>query len=499
MVTNALPGIGTIANAARAGLCQVFDINDNVVRLAPGTLIAPAIRVYRDLANLLRLAACGIPPTTSPVNYGADFSGGQCVARYNLRFSYQPVGGSWAENPGIGTNTPRIFETIRWGPIVRVTPVRTAVSNSSDVTTWSISSFDRGNGLPVNSTPGPPNTEALLVASQLMTPRASSLYVKILSITRADGLADNCGNPPPITLPPPPNGITVNRQVTFTENSVNVTVPMAFTYFQAQFIANNQIEIPFTFAFNPDVTFSGTINLGTGDINFNLGPTLRPPGEPPTLQPPPPPPPSQDLEDIENILNDTNNTVNEINNKTTNVNETVNRLEDKLDTLPEQLSDDFEELKNILECIDSLIRQINCSQEIERGPKSLIAEGTAIVGDSVVRLPIGQRNSILYGLEVETSNEFRDRVYKLDSDPDDMEAAFGNACFEYESANSGGYTETEIRIAFRKFTVLQVSNPIILPTFIRLSLRAGLAWKLYDLNVKIRTKDVISCFPVQGD
>lgn len=104
----------------------------------------------------------------------------------------------------------------------------------------------------------------------------------LTGISRIDGSNDNCGlNVDPPISPLPDIGVTVNLNPVFYAPDVglspNLTFVPVFVFFQPQLDANFNVNVPFQL--NTDInigagatlSLSGTINLNTGDINFDFG------------------------------------------------------------------------------------------------------------------------------------------------------------------------------------------------------------------------------------
>ena len=141
-----------------------------------------------------------------------------------------------------------------------------------------------------------------------------------ITVTRIDGLPDTCGNPPPI-LPPdsfenPGDIIYINPE------GITINTPVTFDFRGGRFGLNGDFFIPvnITNNLNPTLSFSGTINVNSGNITVNPGDprapigngsdpgdVFTPPGTPPPppgndTPPPPPPKPKDRTKEPEKII-----------------------------------------------------------------------------------------------------------------------------------------------------------------------------------------------------
>lgn len=99
---------------------------------------------------------------------------------------------------------------------------------------------------------------------------------------RQDGLPDDCGNPlPPVPTPPQPSD-PIEVPVEWTDeddNVLSITIPVIFAPVRVDI--DGTLNVPFKFDIDPtfNVNFNGTININTGDINFNFGNQNTPPSK----------------------------------------------------------------------------------------------------------------------------------------------------------------------------------------------------------------------------
>lgn len=82
-----------------------------------------------------------------------------------------------------------------------------------------------------------------------------------VTVTRVDGQPDDCGDPPPVVEPFPPQGDTINIDVTYTNNEGDIVTELGdFNLFAPIVIAPVTIVAPIRVNL-PDVSFNGQIVL----------------------------------------------------------------------------------------------------------------------------------------------------------------------------------------------------------------------------------------------
>jgi hypothetical protein len=132
------------------------------------------------------------------------------------------------------------------------------------VTAFVLKGFDEANN---------PETLALV---NLRTGSGYTFEVLSLSVTRCDGLPDDCGNPGGGGTPAPDYNI-YDTDINYTNNDgVDITIPTNIVYVRPTLDVNANIQVPFTInirdpQLNINVPITGRFNLSTGDIVFNLG------------------------------------------------------------------------------------------------------------------------------------------------------------------------------------------------------------------------------------
>lgn len=251
--------MSAIFNAIRAAqnaiACPVLAANDYVLgsvgSFVPG-LNAPALAAINALRKLY-----GCDPGDDVQPPLPEFTGGQCVKRYNVTLS-----GTRASSC---LGTPGPFSQIAgpiWGPITGAFVGEDNCPPGSTVAQGNINIVARST---IGGSLGPLQARPVAI---------SAISVGISNVTVVDGTPDNCGDPEPVY--PPPINYDIDVDITYNNeegDEVNVTIPFIFTPIQVDF--NGTLRMPFTFDFGGN-TFTGNFSL---DPEFSL--TINPPGLPP--------------------------------------------------------------------------------------------------------------------------------------------------------------------------------------------------------------------------
>lgn len=125
-------------------------------------------------------------------------------------------------------------------------------------------------------------TESPIDSFGSSTPGDSAIInQRIVSVTRVDGLPDNCGNPAPPPVVPDPNPTGDDIDITYdNDEGDTITNNFAITFGSAYIDINSQINIPVNIQNNDNSEFqiNASLNLNTGDLNYYAGNPSYPPG-----------------------------------------------------------------------------------------------------------------------------------------------------------------------------------------------------------------------------
>lgn len=264
-----------LQQVTRTFVCSSIDSAAALYRELPGGTQGDFTKIALSFGSYVSRLFCNKEPPPPPD--GVD--GGQCPVDYEvistIRRTNAEVPGNNQEFTGLGV--------VARGPIQGLTFV---TSGEGDQTTTDVFLVHSAAG------PGLPTTTRI-GGFNVGTP-GDKVSGEITSITRVDGLPDNCGNTPPTIDPYDPDDFRTITNITYTNNDgIDVTIPVGLLIAPVFVDADVNLNIPVKVSFDPEFNFDPTfnydiqldINVGTGDI------TPRPPvprGDTPPRLPPPP-------------------------------------------------------------------------------------------------------------------------------------------------------------------------------------------------------------------
>lgn len=284
-ITNASRNFGrAAARSARDFVCSVY-------RTLPGAIFpTPLTSITGGFARGLYDAMCEGSPGGLPAPPQPPFVGGQCPTRYNVTINTQ----AWGSDSGTQTCPAGPFTLTgiqAWGPIGGARVSNPGTLNfgwcSNKPGNFAVQLLCHGTGAGRNT------TQQWVTVSSGSIP--SFISASVGSVTRLDGLADNCGSLPS-SYPPvvnPPASYSDDDTITYNDGT--------------------DFTIPFIYAPGADFGIPVTVNIGEIAINFDFSGAEINFGDAPGID-------ADILDGIENIQNDINN-----------LNDTVNNFGDKLD------------------------------------------------------------------------------------------------------------------------------------------------------------------------
>lgn len=252
---------GFLVEAAKAiqGLqCQLLGANEYIVG-SVGRYAGPVRDRALDGINATRkLLGCDpaedVPPLAGP------FEGGQC-AGVNYQINWSWSAGSFNSGPQ---------QTQRTGPL----------------------SFSRAGTGSEDCGPGGGTYNVFTVidgtgSSPVSLAAGCQATLNSLTATRLDGLPDDCGNPPPETIPPPID-IDFDIDVTYQPDfGVEITAPITVNFKPTTNNFDGRVSFPFEFNLG-GIDFNGSLSFDP-EINVRINPPLRVPrgtGQPTDTLPP---------------------------------------------------------------------------------------------------------------------------------------------------------------------------------------------------------------------
>lgn len=242
-----------LGNAIRNAFCTALEIQRNYYGYVGGTfkwaVTAQLAQKFFDAAYRI---ACNREPPAAPA---PSFTGGQCYTSYNWVGTIRQV------RISTGAVTTTVFNR---SPVPgRIGEVVVTAETDSGFPVWR-------SKIPSTSSTG------AVTYTDLGTIRRD-IYQEptwqSISVSRIDGLPDNCGDLPVPTPTPNPGYNTTNINVTYTNNlGVNVTVPIILIFARASLNLKGELTIPVRIDLGGvNLDIGGEINLNTGDININFG------------------------------------------------------------------------------------------------------------------------------------------------------------------------------------------------------------------------------------
>lgn len=205
------------------------------------------------LAAGLRRQLCSDDPANDPV-YEPPFEGGQCVEKYIVEYTL----GSGGPSPSTGT-------------LLAIGPIEGLIEEPQS--SGSVRVFLRANsgvvfGGQCFNILAPSGMQNTLLGTY--TPSGGSTS-KIEGVTPCG--ADNCGDPPPVPIPPgpvpiPPTDITYNI-----DGDTNITVPLTAIFAPVFVDLDGSIKVPVTV--NVDgINFDGTVTIAP-EFEVEISPTFN--------------------------------------------------------------------------------------------------------------------------------------------------------------------------------------------------------------------------------
>ncbi len=201
------------------------------------------------LANAVRQWVCGTDPSEDVPIPPPPFAGGQCPVLYDVTVSTTVFDLFGPGIDGTVVSSARVL-----GPIGGV------VSSTTQP------GFEGQGTVAVSSADG-----LITTSPATGTEGGTGFTITVLSVTRVDGLPDECGDPPPDL--PPPSPVTIDVDVTYgPTNNFTVTVPVIFGI--AYVSLDGRVNIPINVQLNPEFALNGTLEIFPDfqlDLDFNVG------------------------------------------------------------------------------------------------------------------------------------------------------------------------------------------------------------------------------------
>lgn len=242
-----------LVNGIKNAFCTALAAQNNYYGYVGNTfkwaITAQLAQRFFDAAYRL---ACNREPPAAPTG---SFTGGQCFVNYN-----------WSGNQKITRRSN--------GVITNTTFTRSSVPGKIGEV---VVTEETDAGFPVYRSRIPrTNASGTVTYTDLGTIRRDIYFTPEwngISVSRVDGLPDNCGNLPGPVPTPTPGYNTTTTNITYTNSSsVDVTIPVIFIFAKATLNLKGELNIPVRIDLGGvNLQIGGSINLNTGDVNLNFG------------------------------------------------------------------------------------------------------------------------------------------------------------------------------------------------------------------------------------
>lgn len=279
-----------VREAARQYLCEALDGTNNLAGLYSRYFNPLTGNLLLNGRNYIRASLCGLPPEDLPEN--PPFLGGQCLTLYSITTRVRAR--RFTDPPGVFSVDQTTVRSPYGGRIGNAFIQETATQFIPVLNVQSGDAF-----VPVGS---------------FLKAVFAEVQIQIISVSRLDGLPDNCGNlptpiePSPVPLPP------VTIPVPYTDpDGITFFIPVAFAAGFIYVNADGELNVPITINVDGRLNMTGNFNFNGGDIKINIGgggnggspsdgpggggdgggpagPDPDDPPPPPTGENPPPPP-----------------------------------------------------------------------------------------------------------------------------------------------------------------------------------------------------------------
>lgn len=272
-----------LGGALKSGICAALKAN-NALNDFVSDLVGDNQGSLSILGRLIYSKYCSDPP---PAPESPPFTGGQC------QFCYAVAVTRTVDDPGGPTTNGQATNTLGlWGPIGWVGKRETdegSVFRRHEVVFSSFGSCTAPRlAAPIETA----------VANDLLL-RTGTFTIDRVLVTPVGGVPDTCGDPPipPPTSDPDSRRFPIDFDFTYEDGTdFNITgiVNFGVAYFDTDF----NVNVNLNFQIEPNISFTGNINLDTGDLVINWGsdqdyPTRpRPEGDYPIDPTNPAPPPT---------------------------------------------------------------------------------------------------------------------------------------------------------------------------------------------------------------
>lgn len=247
-----------VANGVVGTLCATLAVSESTYRLFSYAIFDPEERL--NISKAVRRQLCNIDPEDDIEPVPAQFTGGQCDGVIYTVSSFLRTDNftsSSCANSNVSEASGAYGPTVI-GPISSIRMVLDTPGSCGPRRFRVIATGRDGD-------------VTLSQATNTFGRRESNTFISNITVARADGLPDICGNPDPIYPDPEPVEGPVTNITYNVDESTEITVPLAVVFAPIFIDLNGN----FSFPINVDVggvNFNGTVTVSP-QIEVNIKPT----------------------------------------------------------------------------------------------------------------------------------------------------------------------------------------------------------------------------------
>lgn len=238
--------------AVRNAFCTALQLQRNYYGYVGRNPFFITARLAEQFFDVSYRLFCNMEPPPKP---DPPFTGGQCPVAYivNCTLNFQFQDGA--------SITPTNLTGTAGGPIARFY-LRTSPPPFANADVMAVRAGD-GTEFRIGGAG----------SGSLSNPIGSETSFVINTITRVDGLPDDCGDPPPEVPEPEPGYNQPDAPFTYSpDGGGDINIPLIFIFAPVRVNLRGELTVPIRInlgGINPE--FNGDINLNNGDININFG------------------------------------------------------------------------------------------------------------------------------------------------------------------------------------------------------------------------------------
>lgn len=248
-----------LLDGIRSAFCTYLDTFEGFIANLAENPLTPFAKIPLATTRFAQRLVCNREP--NPVS-NPPFTGGQCAFNYTVNVS-------WTRKARIAFVCQNVNESNSQinvlGPIAGLEVVNTSTPGEKRLQIIHNNGLSRRDVYTYSGVSGCP---------------AEFVSYAITSVTPSSGGPDTCGDPPNEQPGDPKPSDPIDIDITYIDaDGDTFTVPINIVYAPIRVELNGNLTVPFRVQIDPtvDVSFNGTININTGDINIDFGNSNYPP------------------------------------------------------------------------------------------------------------------------------------------------------------------------------------------------------------------------------